>query len=147
MKMKIMMTAAIAVLLSAGPARAEDKPKSSAMMFFRHLKETLSQSAVSGERKKRSGASVAAVRGKEQYGSAADPNETKLKGDARAKKDKVTKAEDAEFEKAVDLIIAGKADEGVKALEEFKTKHPKSRVQDVQQALDQVKAMGAAGKN
>ena len=146
------LTAALAALLLAGSARAQDaKPAAAAsdsiMTFFKHLKESLSQSAVQGERKKsaRRSGSVAAVRGASQSSSLGDPNETVLKGDVRSKKDKLAMAEDAEFSKGVDLILAGKTDEGVKALEDFKAKHPKSHNLDkVQQAIEQAKTLSAA---
>ena len=144
MSMKISIVA-LAVLLSAGSVRAEDAkptPKESVMTFFRHLKESLAQSAVQGERKHNRVGSVAAVRGADQASPLADPNEPVLKGDARSKKDKAAQLEDAEFAKAVDFVLAGKTDDGVKALEAFKTKHPKSRSLDkVQQALDATKAL------
>jgi hypothetical protein len=148
MSMKI-TSAALAALLLAGPALADDKPaptaRESVMTFFKHLKETLAQSSVSGQRKHNRVGSVAAVRGADQASPLADPNEPVLKGDARSKKDKIAMAEDAEFAKAVDLILAGKNDDGVKALEEFKTKHPKSHNLDkVQQAIDQAKSLNAA---
>ena len=152
------LTAALAALLLAGAARAEDpKPApapatttQSVMTFFRHLKESLAQSAVQGERKKsprHAAASVAAVRGASQSSSLADPNEPVLKGDVRSKKDKAAMDEDAEISRGVDLVLAGKTDEGVKALEDFKAKHPKSRSLDkVQQAIEQAKALPAAEK-
>jgi hypothetical protein len=147
-----MLIAALAALLLAGPVRAEEAkpaaaPKDSIMTFFKHLKESLAQSAVSGERKKsgRRSGSVAAVRGASQSSSLADPNEPVLKGDVRSKKDKIAMAEDAELSKGVDLVLAGKTEEGVKALEDFKVKHPKSHnLEKVQQAIDQAKALGAA---
>lgn len=145
------LTAALAALMLAGPVRAEEaKPapasKDSIMTFFKHLRETLSQSAVQSERKKsgRRSGSVAAVRGASQSSALSDPNEPVLKGDARSRKDKLAMAEDAEIAKGVDLILAGKTDEGVKALEEFKAKHAKSRnLEKVQQAIDQAKALKA----
>src|ERR1035437_811339 len=145
MNMK-MIVAALAALLLAGPVRAEDKPaptaRESVMTFFRHLKDSLAQSAVQGERKKARVGMVAAVRGADQSSPLADPNEPGLKGDARSKKGKIALAEDAEFSKAVDLVINGKTDEGVKALEDFKAKHPKSHNMDkVQQAIDQAKSL------
>ncbi len=149
MSMKI-ATAAFAALLLTGFARAEDaKPaptaRESVMTYFRHLKESLSQSAVQGQRKRNRVGSVAAVRGADQSSPLADPNEPVLKGDARSKKDKISLAEDAEFAKAVDLVLAGKADEGVKELEAFKAKHPKSRNLDkIQKAIDEAKGLGAA---
>lgn len=151
MSMK-MTTAALVALLLAGSVRAEDaKPaptaKESVMTFFRHLKESLSQSAVQGQRKHNRVGSVAAVRGADQASPLADPNEPVLKGDARSKKDKVAMAEDAEFAKAVDLVLAGKTDDGVKALEAFKTKHPKSHsLEKVQQAIDEAKGLSAQQK-
>jgi hypothetical protein len=144
------LIATLAALALAGPARAEEsKPAgttASIMTFFKHLKESLSQSAVSSERKHagRRGSSVAAVRGASQNSAMADPNEPSLKGDARSKKEKAAMAEDAEFAKGVDLVLAGKVDEGVKALEDFKVKHPKSHsLEKVQEAIDQAKALAA----
>lgn len=142
--------AALAALLLAAPARAEDaKPapaaKQSVMTFFRHLKESLSSSAVSGQRKKGRIGAVAAVRGADQKSALADPDEPVLKGDMRAKRDKAAAVEDAEFAAAVELVLQGKAGEGVKALEEFKAKHPKSRNLDkVSEAIAQAKSLSAA---
>src|SRR3569832_522035 len=118
-------TAALAALLLAGSVRAEDaKPaptaKESVMTFFKHLMVSLSQSAVQSERKHNRVGSVAAVRGADQSSPRADPNEPVLKGDARSKKDKAQAAEDAEFAKAVDLVLTGKTQDGVRALEAFK---------------------------
>jgi hypothetical protein len=169
MKMKATMTAALAVLLlSAGAKADETKPdagnsasaapaasaasaasaaRESVMTFFRHLKLALTDSAVAGERKKNRSAAVAAVRGAGQSSELANPDEPSLKGDAAAAKIQAARAEDAEIEKALDLLIAGKTDEGIKALEAFKTSHPKSRsLPDVQQALDKAKSLndGAA---
>ncbi|MEK7382309.1 MAG: hypothetical protein AAB262_03380 [Elusimicrobiota bacterium] len=146
---KNMLTAALAALLLMGSVRAEEKPaptaRQSILTFFKHLKSSLAQSSVQGERKRARGAgSVAAVRGKEQYSELADPNETSLKGDNRAKRNKQALAEDAEFEAAVSLILAGKNDEGVKALEAFKLKHPKSHsLAAVNDAIEKAKALGA----
>ena len=143
------MAAALAALLLAVAARAEEKPaptaKESILTFFKHLKNSLEKSAVQGEHKRARGAgSVAAVRGAGQYSELADPNETSLKGDSRAKRNKAAMAEDAEFEKAVSLILAGQNDEGVKALEDFKVKYPKSRsLASVEEAIVKAKALGA----
>lgn len=148
MSMKI-ATAALAALLLAGSVRADDgKPaptaRESIMTFFRHLKESLAESAVRGERKRNRVGTVAAVRGADQSSPLADPNEPVLMGDARSKKDKLQLAEDAEFSKAVDLVLAGRTDDGIAALEAFKTAHPKSHSLDkVQQAIDQAKALNA----
>ena len=148
------LPAALAALLLAAPARAENKGPAakggSVFTFFKNLKSSLAQSAVAGERKKGRTGSVAAVRGEDQAKgskSAADPNDTTLKGASSARKAKASAAEDKEFEAAVDLIIAGKTDEGVKALEEFKAKHPKSRnLPKVDEAIAQAKAMSSESK-
>ena len=143
-------TAALAALLLEGSVRAEDaKPartaKESVMTFFRHLKESLSQSAVQSERKHNRVGSVAAVRGADQSSPLADPIEPVLMGDARSKMAKAQKTEDAEFAKAVDLVIAGKTSDGVRALEAFKAQHPKSRnLAKVDQAIDEAKGLIAA---
>jgi chemotaxis response regulator CheB len=145
MSMKITI-AALSALLLAGPVLAADakpapSPRESMMTFFRHLKDSLAQSAVQGERKRNR---VGSVAGADQSSPLADPNEPVLKGDARSRKDKAAMAEDAEFAKAVDLVLTGKSDEGVQALEAFKNKHPKSRNLDkVQQAIDAVKSLTA----
>jgi hypothetical protein len=150
MRTKILI-AALAALLLAGPVRAEDaKPASSTdsiMTFFKHMKEALAQSAVKNERKKGThlNGNVAAVRGKDQSSALGDPNETLIKGDSRSKKEKAGMAEDAEMSKGVDLILAGKIDEGVKSLEDFKAAHPKSRnLEKAQGMIDQAKALSAA---
>lgn len=148
MNTRVWIAALAASLLAAG-VRAEEKSapgaRESIMTFFRHLKSTLAQSSVQGERKKARGAgSVAAVRGKEQYSELADPNETTLKGDVRAKRAKQSAAEDAEFEKAVSLVLAGQHEEGIAALEAFKAKYPKSRnLATVEEAIAKAKALSA----
>jgi hypothetical protein len=145
--MKILIFAAAFVALASGallraaePASAD--PKESILTFFRHLKDSLQQSAVSGERKKGRTSAVAAVRGKDQESSASNPDVPLLKGDRKSAKAKVARAEDAEFAKAVDLVLAGKRDEGVAALEAFKAKHPKThKLDEVQRAIDEAKAL------
>ena len=146
---KNILAVTLGALLMAGYARSEDKTaptqRESLMTYFGHLKSSLAQSAVQGERKKARRASVAAVRGKSQASELADPDETSLKGDLRAKRSKQAMAEDAEFESAVSLILAGKSEEGVKALEAFRTNHPKSRsLVAVEEALEKAKALAAA---
>lgn len=143
-------TAALAALLLGGSVWADQAPApapaptESVMTFFRHLKESLSQSAVRRERKKNRVGSVAAVRGADQSSSLADPDEPTLKGDVRSRRLKAAAAEDAEFAKGVDLILAGKTAEGVQALEAFKAKHPKSRSLDqVKMALDRAQSLDA----
>ena len=151
------MTAALAALVLAGPVRADDKPAAppvikpapsatdSVMSWFKKLKTDLTQSAVSGERKHSHGVgSVAAVRGKRQASDIGDPNEPTLKGSSSSKKEQQSVAEDGEFEQAVSLIVAGKVDDGVKALEAFKVKYPKSaNLELVQKAIEQSKSLPA----
>ena len=114
--MKIILTIVITALLGLS-ARADEKEKAAPAKtgwasFFKNLKSTLSQSAVSGERKKAHGAtSVAAVRGKEQK-DMADPNEPTLKGDARSAKVKKEMIFDAKFEASVDLVSKGRPQDG-----------------------------------
>ena len=144
-----MIVGVLAGLLFAGVLRAQETPaptsKQSIITFFKHLKESLTTSAVSGHRKKGRVGAVAAVRGANQKTTLADPNEPILKGDSRAKKEVSAAAEDAEFAAAVDLILRDKTDDGVKALEDFKAKHPKSRnLEKIQEAIDQAKALKAA---
>lgn len=145
--MKLTLIAVLAAMLAI-PARAEDKPaaapaKSGWSDFLKNLKNALAQSAVSGERKKARGAQgVAAVRGREQgKRNIADPNEPGLMGDAKSAKVKKEMAWDMELEAAVDQLSAGKAEEGLKALESFKAAHPKHRTEDVDKAIEGAKAM------
>ena len=139
--MKLILAAVIAASL-ASVARAEvaAPAKSSWSDFFKNLKNTLSQSAVGGERKKGRGAqSVAAVRGKGQ--AYADPNEPGIKGDIKSVKAKKEMSYDVELESAVDMIGKGKLEEGLKGLETFKAAHPKHRVEDVDKAIEGAKAL------
>jgi hypothetical protein len=147
--MKLILTAVIAAMLVI-PARAEQKDavpvKSGWSDFFKNLKSSLAQSAVSGERKKGHGAtSVAAVRGEGQAKkNIADPNEPGLKGDSKSARVKKEIGYDKEFEAAVDLVTAGKPEEGLKGFEAFKAKHPKYKTEDVDKAIEGAKAMIAA---
>ncbi len=148
MNMK-MTAAALAAVLLAGPLRADDaKPaataRESVMTFLRHLKQALTESAVASDRKNERTAAVAAVRGQSQASDAADPNVPTLKGDAADERLRLRRAQDADFEKALDLVLAGKTAEGIKALEAFKAKNPKYRdIADVQQAIDKAKSIPA----
>lgn len=144
--MKLILAAVIAAALVL-PARAEEaapapKAKPSWGDFLKNLKSALSQSAVSGERKKGRGAQgVAAVRGDDQTKkNIADPNEPGLKGDAKAARARRDMAYDQELEAAVDQLSKGKLEEGLKALETFKAAHPKHRAGDVDKAIEGAKA-------
>jgi hypothetical protein len=146
--MKIVIAAVLAVSL-AGLARAEDKKeaapasKQSWSAFFKNLKATLSQSAVGGERKRgRSAAAVAAVRGDDQAKkNIADPNEPGLRGDMKSRRSAKEVALNAEFDKAVNLIIDNKPEEGLKSLEKLKADNPKYKPEDMDKAIEGAKAM------
>jgi TolA-binding protein len=118
------------------------KTRESILTYFRHLRDSLAQSAVSGQRKRSRVSSVAAVRGSNQASPLANPDVPVLKGDARSRKAKLARAEDAEFSKAVDLVLAGKRDEAIKALEAFKARHPKThKAAEISQAIEQARAL------
>lgn len=144
--MKLILAAALAAMLVV-PARADEKTvypaKSGWADFFKNLKNTLSQSAVGGERKKGRGAQgVAAVRGEGQAKrNIADPNEPGLRGDSRSAKAKKEMGFDLELEASIDQLAQGKVEEGLKGLEAFKAAHPKHRTEDVDKAIEGAKAM------
>lgn len=149
--MKNIAIAVVVGLILSGAARpviAADAASKTATKgawgsWFKDLKNTLAQSAVGGERKRgRTATSVAAVRGKNQK-NMADPNEPSLKGDFKAEKAKKMQAYDDEFGVSVDLVSKGKLDEALKGFEAFKVSHPKHRVEDVDKAIEGVKAMMA----
>ncbi len=142
-----MKTLIAVVMLSslAIPSRAEEAKKSSWGDFFKNLRSSLSQSAVSGERKKgRNAQGVAAVRGSEQdKKNIADPDEPGLKGDAKSARLKRERARDAELEAAVALIDKGQLDEALAKLAAFQEAYPRHRVEDVSKAIEGVKALKA----
>jgi len=143
--MKLILAAALAVALIA-PARAEDAPKAPAKTgwadFLKNLRNTLAQSAVSGERKKARGTQVAAVRGKRQK-NIADPNEPGLKGDAGSAKERKERALDDELAPSVELLAEGKFEAALKGLEKFKAAHPKHMTESVDKAIEGAKAQMA----
>lgn len=138
--MKLILTVALAAALIV-PARAEEKAaapaKSSWSDFLKNLKSSLSQSAVSGQRKKARGAQgVAAVRGDDQLKkNIADPNEPGIKGDFKASKAKKERALDDELAASVELLSQEKYEEALKGLEAFKSAHPKHMAEDVDKAI------------
>lgn len=143
--MKLFLAAVVAALLVL-PARAEEKAaapaKSGWADFFKNLKNSLAQSAVSSERKKGNRAQgVAAVRGSKQGGSMADPNEPSIKGDSKSAKVKKEMAYDAELEVSIDLLNKGKTEEALKGFESFQASHAKYRAEDVAKAIEGAKAM------
>jgi len=139
--MKLILSIAIAAALVI-PARAEDAPKpapakSGWAAFLKNIRDGLSQSAVSGERKK--GRAVAAVRGKKQK-NMADPNEPSLKGDKSSAKAKTEAQYDAELEVSVALLEKGELEKGLEGIEKFKIAHPKHRMDDVEKLIEGAKA-------
>ncbi len=148
--MRKMLVPALAALLCCGAALAEEpakaeKPASaleSTLIWFRHLREGLADTAVKHQYQHRSAAAVAAVRGPEQDSVDPDKPEWKLK----SKSDKAAiKKERAELASAVDLVIAGKYDEGRSALDAFEKAHPQSKLlPDVAEARENIKALEGA---
>lgn len=111
--------------------------------WFEHLKQGLSESAVQGDYQRVRVTAVAAVRGNQQQ--AADQNKPSWKAGAKGKKSAALKAERREFSRAVDLILEGKVQEGVAALDAFEKAHPKSTlVSDVREAREKAREMQAA---
>ncbi len=144
--MKLILTATLAFALIA-PARAEEAPKSapaksSWAYFLKNFRNTLAQSAVSGERKKARGAQgVAAVRGDPQAKkNIADPNEPGLKGDAGSAKARKLRLIDDELAPSIELLEQGKFEAALKGLEKFKAAHPKHMTEDVDKAIEGAKA-------
>lgn len=113
---------------AAAPARAADDKLASISAWFKNLKEGLRESAVSGRRQhSRSVSAVAAVRGDEQ--TAVDPNRPEWKTSSKSEKAELRK-EKKELAAAVDLIVAGKYDDGKAAIDQFQKDHPKSKFND-----------------
>lgn len=143
--MKLILTVALAAALIV-PARAEEKAaassKSSWSDFLKNLKSSLSQSAVSGQRKKARGAQgVAAVRGDDQLKkNIADPDEPGIKGDVKAARAKKQRALDDELAASIELLSQEKYEEALKGLEAFKAAHPKHMAEDVDKAIAGAKA-------
>lgn len=160
--MKKIISAVLAILsLAVLPLRAEEKaakeaPQDSASFSWdsirtrlTHLKEGLMSSANERRYQHRSVAAVAAVRGAEQ--KIDDPNKPYVKNSSDEKKLKTLRAERAEFSAAVDLLLAGKTEEGKKKLADFEANHPKSSllkdVRDTRAMIDKAPAADAADKS
>ena len=109
--------------------------------WFAHLKQGLASSAVQGHyQRRRSLTAVAAVRGAAQ--DSADLDTPVWKRGAQAKKAALLREQRAAFAKAVDLIIAGKLDDGAESLEAFEEKYPKSpMLPDVHEAQEKIKEL------
>lgn len=141
--------ALLLLLLAAGPVLAEEaKPAPSGLMsWFKHLKEGLRESSVSGRfQKGHRPSAVAAVRGELNADDRSDPNQTSMSKSNKDKKaKKALKKERAAFEASVDLIVAGKFPEAVASLEDFQKKYPQSEyLADVQEAKAKALELQAA---
>ncbi|MFA6317120.1 MAG: hypothetical protein WC943_06850 [Elusimicrobiota bacterium] len=139
--MAAVLCAALGGAAFGAPEPAKPKPaKTWLRTWFEHLKQGLSESAVQGNYQKARVTAVAAVRGSEQELS--DKNVPSWKAGARTRKALRNKAERQEFAKAVDLILEGKSEEGVAALEAFEDAHPKSPLLvDVREAREKARQM------
>ncbi len=126
--------------------QSESKPESKKSLlrtWFEHLKKGLSESSVQHRYQRTKVTAVAAVRGDSQTQS--DPNQPEWKGSRKARKDAVLRKERAEFAKAVDLIMEGKTEEGVLALDSFEKAHPKSSMLgEVREAREKAKELSQA---
>lgn len=136
----------VLALLSGSPAvRAEEAPKdakSRFMMFFKNLKDGLRESSVKGMHQKGKVTAVAAVRGAPQDDTRGDVNQPSMKEPMKSKKAKQARKERGAFEEAVDLITAGKVDEGDAKLAAFEKTYPNSpMIESVQEARAQVQAL------
>ena len=144
--MKRTILAGLLIAGALGAVQAEE-PKSrfaSLKTFFQKLKEGLSESSVSGDFQKRRATAVAAVRGNPQ--DSADPNKPAFKGGAKGKQAAQLKKERAELSSAVDLVIEGKVQDGIAALESFEKKHPKSALlPDAKEAKAKAQELAAEG--
>ncbi len=153
---KIVLSAVVLVLgsvaLRAAPA---EKPKSaldSIKVYFQHLKQGLTESAVQGDYQRGRHTAVAAVRGAPQADARADADKPVMSQPAQTRRQKAEAAERREFEGAVDLVAEGiklksaaKVDAGIAALQAFEKAHPKSlRLGEVREAegkAQQLKAL------
>jgi TolA-binding protein len=132
------------VALVCAPLRAEESKAVSALRsWFKHLKEGLADSSVSEHyQRKQAFAAVAAVRGAAQ--DSVDPKAPAFKSSEKTRRSKELRGERQELTSAVDLILAGKLDEGQAGLDAFIKAHPKSPLlADAKQAREKMKELEA----
>lgn len=135
---------------AAKPAEAKPAPaKSSWSTWLETIKSGLTNSAVSGQRKRgKGGVAVAAVRGDDQTKKVmSDPDEPSLKGSSKEKKDRKDMEQKAQFKAAIELLIDKKYEDGIAALEKLQKDAPKFQEEDVAQALAGAKNELAAKNN
>ncbi len=139
--MNRIVLAALAVLLVCAPVQAggprSKAVKSAFWTWFKHLKKGLTQSSNQSLYRKARVTAVAAVRGAEQ--ASFDPDKPSWKGGRKSRKAKALRRERAEFESAVDFILAGKMDEGLEALRRFGKGNAKSTlIPEVRDAIAKI---------
>lgn len=135
---KLILT--VCALFLAGNLRAEEKPWKN---WFETALKSLKSKAVSRfESKSVRVTAVAAVRGAEMD---LDPMQPYWKGGITEKAAETLAAEKKEFAEAVELVLAGKQEDGEKALSQFETSHPNSALlPDVKEALSQLRGKETA---
>lgn len=143
-----MRTIALLALVSlAAPAFAAKAEASKSRLsvlktWFKHLKQGLTESSVSGEFQRQRVTAVAAVRGSAQ--AHADPDKVAWKTGS-SKKLATLRAEKVELASAVGLLEEGKVSEGVAALDAFEKAHPKSPLlKEVAETREKAKELEAA---
>lgn len=145
MGMKTMLIAALLFAAPASWAAKTEAPKSKLLMlktWFKHLKQGLTESSVSGEFQRQRVTAVAAVRGNAQ--AHADPDRVAWKTGS-SKKVAEQRAEKAELSAAVGLLEEGKVGDGIAALESFEKAHPQSLfLKEASEAKEKAKELEAA---
>lgn len=147
MSMKI-LTLAVALSFAASAATGADAAKSAPKSklsilktWFKHLKQGLTESSVSGEFQRQRVTAVAAVRGSAQ--EHADPDRVAWKTGG-SKKLAALREEKAELASAVGLLEEGKVSEGLTALDAFEKAHPQSGLlREVSETREKAKELEA----
>jgi len=124
------------------PAGGESSAISSAIQWFKNLKEGLSHSAIRDRQRRVRVSSVAAVRGKLQESKARELYwRDKIVERAAAAQE----IERKELSDIAELAISGKADEAARRLDAFSVAHPKSPlIEEARTARQQLGLLGAA---
>ena len=112
--------------------------------WFQHFKEGLESTGAERNYQRRNVrvTAVAAVRGGKQRLD--NPNKPYVKGKLDAKLEASLKKERAELESAVQLVLAGKPEDGLTQLNAFEKAHPSSiYLEDVRAAREKIKEIKA----
>lgn len=139
--MKKLMLVSLLCMVSASVFAADDVSKT----WFEHALQGLKSRVTRAyESKTVRVTAVAAVRGAET--GARDPMQPYWKGGISGKAAEKFEAERKDFADALDLIVAGKTDDGAKLLMEFERKHPGSvLLPDVKEAISKLPESAAKG--